>query len=177
MAKESIEEILRRFEQSNPRQQTTSISSIEGKASEDSVGFTKEQLSFIQEDLTTRSVVITSSRLCNCGKIITQKTSLAGSCQNRGCKNLVCSECIRTCRCGKTFIAGPLRKPMFSVWRMTFPLIIGGIVGFVIVNKFMSGAPAWMKIVGQVMAAFMIGGAISELLATVFPQRRDSDAR
>jgi len=74
-------------------------------------------------------------------------------------------------------IAGPLRKPMFSVWRMTFPLIIGGIVGFVIVNKFMSGAPAWMKIVGQVMAAFMIGGAISELLATVFPQRRDSDAR
>jgi len=103
MAKESIEEILRRFEQSNPRQQTTSISSIEGKASEDSVGFTKEQLSFIQEDLTTRSVVITSSRLCNCGKIITQKTSLAGSCQNRGCKNLVCSECIRTCRCGKTF--------------------------------------------------------------------------
>ncbi len=74
-------------------------------------------------------------------------------------------------------IAGPLRKPMFSVWRMTFPLIIGGIVGFVIVNKFMSGAPAWMKIAGQVMAAFMIGGAIRELLATVFPQRRDTDAR
>ena len=104
MAKESIEEIYRHFEQSRPRQQTTSINSLEGKASEDSVGFTKEQLSFVQQDLTTRSVVITSSRLCDCGKIITQKTLLAGTCQRNGCNHFTCTECSRTCsRCKKTY--------------------------------------------------------------------------
>ena len=102
MAKESVEEIFRRFEQSNPRQQTTSISSIEGKASEDSVGFTKEQLSFVQPDFTTRTVVITSSRTCDCGRLLSPN-SLVGTCQHNGCKCFVCSECARICRCGKTF--------------------------------------------------------------------------
>ena len=74
-------------------------------------------------------------------------------------------------------IIGPLRRPLFSAWRLVLPLIIGGIAGHVIVSRFMPGAPAWMKIVGPLMATFMIGGAIRELLATVFPQRRDTDAR
>ena len=104
MAKESVEEILTRFEQSSPRQQTDKIYTVEGKVSEDNVGSASMQLSFIQPDLTTRSVVITSSRTCNCGKLVTQKNSLVGNCQHRGCRNYTCTECSRTCsRCKKTY--------------------------------------------------------------------------
>ena len=63
---------------------------------------------------------------------------------------------------------GPLRRRFFlpflaAWWRSTVPLIAGGIAGVLVVNKLMPGAPGWMKIVGPVMAAFMIGGAIEAL--------------
>lgn len=99
MAKESIEEIFRQFEQSNPRQQSDKIYSVEGKISEDNIGSTNVQLSFLQPDLTTRSVAITSARLCDCGRLISQNT-LQGKCQHRGCSRYVCAECSRTC-CGR----------------------------------------------------------------------------
>ncbi len=74
-------------------------------------------------------------------------------------------------------VTGPMRRPIILAWRSLVPLILGGIVGHIVVTRFMPGAPPWMTIVGPAMSAFMIGGAISELLATVFPQRRDRDAR
>ena len=103
MAKESVEEIFRQFERSNPRQQTDKIYTVEGKVSEDNIGFTNVQLSFLQPDFTTRSVVVTTSRTCDCGRLISQKNSLVGTCQKKGCNHFTCSECTRTCRCGKTF--------------------------------------------------------------------------
>jgi hypothetical protein len=107
MAKESVEEIFRRFEQSNPRQQTDRIYNIEGKVSEDNIGSTNVQLSFLQPDLTTRSVVIASARTCDCGKLVSQKNSIAGICQHRGCTNFTCSECVRVCcRCGRVCCPG-----------------------------------------------------------------------
>lgn len=79
-------------------------------------------------------------------------------------------------------LLGPLRKrflfPLLAAWwRTVAALVVGGVVGHVIVSRFMPGAPAWVTIAGPAMSAFMIGGAIRELLATVFPQRRDKDAR
>ena len=104
MAKESIEEILRQFEQSNPRQQTDRIYAVEGKVSEDNVGSTSLQLTYLQPDLTTRSVFINSARTCDCGKLVSQKNLVAGACQHGGCNHFTCSECMRVCcRCGRVF--------------------------------------------------------------------------
>ena len=111
MAKESIEEIFRRFEQSNPRQQTDKIYSIDGKVSEDNIGSINTQLSFLQPDFTTRSVEITSSRMCDCGKLVSQKNVITGTCQHNGCNNFTCSECVQTCsRCKHTFCPDHIRN-------------------------------------------------------------------
>ncbi len=107
MAKESEEDIFRLFGESTPRQRTSNIYRIGEKVSEDNVGFAKEELSFIEPDFTTRTVVSVSSRICDCGKLISQKNPLAGRCQRRRCNQFTCSECVRTCsRCGATFCPG-----------------------------------------------------------------------
>lgn len=79
-------------------------------------------------------------------------------------------------------LLGPLRKrflfPLLAAWwRTVAALVVGGVVGHVIVSRFMPGAPAWMTIAGPAMSAFMIGGAVHELIMTVFPPRSDRNAR
>ena len=66
-------------------------------------------------------------------------------------------------------LLGPLRRrlllPLLSgCWRVVLPLIVGGIVGHIIVGRFMPGAPEWMMIVGPVFAGLMLGGAIKQCL-------------
>lgn len=57
-------------------------------------------------------------------------------------------------------MAGPLRKRFLAAWRFTLPAVASGILGFVLAGMFVkAGAPAWMMIVGPVIAALMIGGA------------------
>lgn len=74
-------------------------------------------------------------------------------------------------------VMGPLRRPLLSVWRVVIPLAVGGIGGFVLVSRFMQGAPAWMMIAGPVFGAFMFGGAIMEGIDDILgPPRRDKDA-
>jgi len=75
-------------------------------------------------------------------------------------------------------IVGRLRRPLLSAWRLVLPLSIAGIIGWCIVNsgRFMC-APSWMKIVGPLMAALMVGGPIYGFLRDNFPSRRDKDAR
>ena len=75
-------------------------------------------------------------------------------------------------------IVGRLRRPLLSAWQLVLPLSIAGIIGWYIVNsgRFVD-APSWIKIVGPLMVAFMIGGPIYEFLRNNFPPRRDRDAR
>jgi hypothetical protein len=79
-------------------------------------------------------------------------------------------------------LLGPLRRRLLfpfltAWWRTVIPLVAGGIVGHVVVSRFMRGAPPWMMLVGPFMGAFGIGGAIRELLANTFPERRERNAR
>jgi hypothetical protein len=102
MPEKTREELLEYLKTCNPRTRNTFIQMIEGKVSEnDSAAFVREKLSFMEQDLTPREVTFVSSRLCDCGKLISQNNALQGKCQHRGCRRYVCAECARTC-CGRT---------------------------------------------------------------------------
>lgn len=73
-------------------------------------------------------------------------------------------------------IAGPLRRPVLSAWRPLLSLIIGGLIARIIVLQLMAGSPRWMATIGPLIGAFVIGGAIRELLGDVLPPRKDKDA-
>lgn len=76
MSEKTREELLALLKQCNPRQRSMVIQGVEGRASEDKVAYMKEQLSFMEADLTTREVTFISSRLCDCDKLISQKNVL-----------------------------------------------------------------------------------------------------
>ena len=100
MDEKTREELLELLKQCNPRQRSTIIQAIEGHASEDNIGYIKEELAFLEPDMTTRQVTFMSSRLCDCGKLISAKNPLTGVCQYSGCSKFTCSECSRVCiRC------------------------------------------------------------------------------
>lgn len=103
MPENTREELLELLKRCNPKQRSTIIQAIEGRASEDKVGYIKEQMSFIEPDMTTREVTFLSARVCDCGKLVSQKNPLTGVCQHLGCDKFTCTECARVCRCGKTF--------------------------------------------------------------------------
>jgi len=103
MSEKTREELLALLKQCNPRQRSTVIQAIEGLASEDKVAYIKEHLSFLEPDLTTREVTFISSRVCDCGKLISQNNVLQGKCQQAKCVKYVCSDCSKVCsRCGRT---------------------------------------------------------------------------
>ena len=60
-------------------------------------------------------------------------------------------------------IIGPLRKPLLSAWKITLPLTVGSVIGYIIVTRYMYGVPGWMLIVGPFFGAFLLGPAIKEL--------------
>jgi hypothetical protein len=104
MPENTRDDLLKLLKQCNPRTRSTTIQAIEGRVSEDRVAYVKEQLSFLEPDLTTRQVTFISSRVCDCGKLATQENTIVGACQHRGCSKFVCKECSRICsRCGKIF--------------------------------------------------------------------------
>ena len=81
---------------------------------------------------------------------------------------------------GIALLLGPLRRrvvlPLLcGYWTVILPLAVGAAVGHWIVTRLMPGAPPWMRIVGPFFSAFMLGGAVRELIVTVFPPRRDKD--
>ena len=89
---------------SNPRQRKTTTQSVEGPASADGVTFVREEMSFVEPDATARQVVLTSSRQCDCGLVLTQSNPFLGQCQYRGCHGYLCAGCLRKCTracCGK----------------------------------------------------------------------------
>jgi len=98
------DELLELLKKSNPRTRSTTIQAVEGRASEDKVGYIKEQLSFVEEDMTTRQVTFISSRLCDCGKLVSQENVLIGACQHPNCTSFTCKECSRVCSyCHRNF--------------------------------------------------------------------------
>lgn len=73
-------------------------------------------------------------------------------------------------------LLGPLRRrclfAFFAAWwRTVVPLVVGWAVGILIVARLMPGAPPYMMILGPVMAAFVVGGGVRELLNEVFPPK------
>ena len=101
MNERTREDCLRLLRQSNPRQRSTTINSIEGYVEEDEIGFVREEMSFIEQDLTVRRITHNSSRLCSCNQLITAKNPLTGRCQHPGCRAFTCAGCVRVCRCGR----------------------------------------------------------------------------
>jgi hypothetical protein len=98
------DELIELLKKCNPRTRSTTIYGVEGRASEDKVGYIKEQLSFLEPDFTMRQVTFVSSRVCDCGTLISQENALAGVCQHPGCTKFVCIRCRRVCwRCNKTY--------------------------------------------------------------------------
>ena len=103
MNERTREDFLRLLRQSSPRQRSTTAGAIGGAASEDSVGYVREELAFVQPDLTTRSVTFYESRLCDCGRLLTAKNPLKGRCSETGCNRLQCDGCLGVCcRCRRT---------------------------------------------------------------------------
>lgn len=104
MDEKTRDELLELLKKCNPRIRSTTIQAVEGRASEDKVGYIKEQLSFVEEDMTTRQVTFISSRLCDCGKLVSQENTLIGTCQHSNCTSFTCKECARVCsNCGRMF--------------------------------------------------------------------------
>ena len=66
-------------------------------------------------------------------------------------------------------LVGPLRRPFFSAWRLSLPLVGGAVVGGLIACYMVKqGAPTWIMLVGPVLGAVALGGAAKELLDDVF---------
>jgi len=107
MTERSRRDFLELLAKCNPRTRSTTMQAVEGRASEDKVGYIKEELSFLEPDLTTRRVTFISTRVCDCGKLVSQENALAGACQFPGCTNFTCKECARVCsRCRRMFCPG-----------------------------------------------------------------------
>ncbi len=96
--------VFRQSGRGGPRTRATTGQVIDGKVSQgDSATFIREESTFLDEDLTTRKVSLHYSRLCDCGRLISQKNSLHGQCQHCDCEKFLCAECVRVCRkCGRT---------------------------------------------------------------------------
>jgi len=106
MNEKSRKDFLDLFKKSNPRQRNTTVQRVEGKASSDGTNFVKEELSFMSPDLTTRQVTFVSSRLCDCGAMLSANSPILGTCQYKSfgkeCGVYLCSQCSRICeRCRK----------------------------------------------------------------------------
>ena len=91
MGKMSREDLLKLLAKCNPRTRKTVIRVVEGRVSQDDAAFIQEQVSFIEPDMTVRTVDFISSRLCDAGHAIDQQTRLIGQCQHNHCSVYVCS--------------------------------------------------------------------------------------
>lgn len=83
MDEKTRQELLELLKQCSPRQRSTTIQAIEGRVSDDKVGYIKEQLAFVEDDLTPRDVTFYSMHVCNCGELLSQQTPCRGSVNTR----------------------------------------------------------------------------------------------
>lgn len=101
MNEKTREEFLKLLERSNPRTRKTVMRVIEGKVSQDDAAFIQEQLSFVEPDLTVRSVDFVSSRTCDFGHLQDQQTRLVAVCGQCGAYTCSAPGCSLACaRCG-----------------------------------------------------------------------------
>ena len=70
-------------------------------------------------------------------------------------------------------LVGPLRRRVLAHWRIVVPLVVGGVLGLILVNKFMaSSAPGWLFIVGPIFGGLIIGGACRDFLNEILDDRK-----
>lgn len=112
MNEKTRHDFLQLLQKCHPRQRATSVQTIEGRASADGVAYTKEELSFLEPDLTTRKVTLFAAKQCDCGLIISAKNTLKGICQHPRCRRYCCSDCALVCRCGRVF--GPCHATQYK---------------------------------------------------------------
>ena len=105
MAEKTRDEILEHFKTCSPRDRNTLIQTVEGKVSEDDAAtFVRETLCFMESDMTTRQLTFVSSRLCDCGKLVSQENPLRGRCQHPSCTRYICGSCVQICEhCKKAY--------------------------------------------------------------------------
>ncbi len=102
MAEETLDELLDRFAKCNPKTRKTVRRSIGGKVSEDNAAFVQEQLSFVEPDMTVRSVDVIATKTCDAGHLLDQHTRLVGLCEICGSHTCSTAGCSYTCaRCGR----------------------------------------------------------------------------
>lgn len=102
MAENTRDELLELLKRCNPRTRKTVMRVIEGKASRDNAAFIQEQLSFMEPDMTVRSVDFISSRTCDFGHLQDQQTRVVAVCEVCGAHTCSTSGCSFTCaRCGR----------------------------------------------------------------------------
>lgn len=101
MPDESREDLLEEIQAWTPRTRNTFVQRIEGKVSEEGgTSFVREKVTGIAPDMTPRETTLVSSRLCDCGALISAKNQLAARAEC--CGAYVCEACIVRCtRCGR----------------------------------------------------------------------------
>jgi len=104
MNERSIEDFNRLMERCKTKSVSQTIQHVGRPVSDDDTGYIKQEMSFIDEDMTPRRVTLYSMRNCSCGKIITESNAIRGRCQHHNCVSFTCAECSRTCqRCKGNF--------------------------------------------------------------------------
>jgi len=102
MAEETRDELLELLKQCNPRTRKTVMRVIEGKVSRDKAAFIQEQLSFMEPDMTVRSVDVIATKTCDAGHLLDQHVRLIAVCEVCGLHTCSTPGCSFTCaRCGR----------------------------------------------------------------------------
>lgn len=107
MNEKSRKEFLDLLAKSDTKTRETSLRAIDGKVDQDHAEYIQEKLSFVDSDMTVRSVSHVSSRTCSFGHLLDPKTRLAAVCEVCGkytCSTEGCSyTCVRCSRalCGR----------------------------------------------------------------------------
>ena len=102
MARITRQDFLDQSSRGGPRTRKTVTRVVEGKVSQDNAAFVQEQLSFIEQDMTVRSVDFISSRTCDAGHMLDQHTRLVAVCEVCGAHTCSTAGCGYTCaRCGR----------------------------------------------------------------------------
>lgn len=102
MAENTRDQLLELLKRCSPRTRKTVMRVVEGKVSQDNAAFIQEQLSFMEPDMTVRSVDFISSRCCDFGHLQDQHVRLVAVCEICGAHTCSTSGCSFTCaRCGR----------------------------------------------------------------------------
>ena len=133
MARITRQDMLNEMNTAGPRARQTTIRLIEGDVADDGVAYTKETLNFLDNDGTTRSLEVLSTRLCSFGHVLDQRVNPAAratccgaiTCGTPGC----CQNCIRCgvslCRRHTQFVDGEPFCRRCVLWAALKLLVFG----------------------------------------------------